>query len=567
MPASILLSAEALTCRLPDGHILFQDLTLGFGRERTALVGANGAGKSTLLRTLAGLRPADGGRIVVGTAVPPGYLAQDEASGAGGTVAHRLGVAPTLEALARLEAGSGTPEDVERVGPDWDLPERARAVLAEVGLPDLPLDRPLPSTSGGEATRVALAALLLRSPPPDLLLLDEPTNHLDAAGRRAVLALVEEWPGGLVAATHDRALLRRMDRILELHPRGPRLHGGGLELWQAARATEEAAALRALEEARSSLRAARRQARENAERQARRNARGRKSAAEANQAKILLNWQKGRSEATTARVTATGDRKVEEALDRLGRSRQRVSEIQRPDLRLRPTGLLPGREVVRTEGAQVQLGERTLAFPDLGIRGPVRMAITGPNGSGKTTLLRLLAGELTPTGGVVERSLPPGCIALLDQRLQGLPPGERILDAFRGAHPAMAPARVGLVLARFLFPGEVALRPVSALSGGERLRLHLACLLGGEAPPPFLLLDEPGNHLDIPGLEALETILSEYDGALVVVSHDEELLEGLGVGQRVELSGGEVSGPAAAPPPGRTAPGHRDPFAGTGRAR
>ncbi len=536
MPPSFLLGAEALTCRLPDGRTLLQDLSLGFGRERTAVVGANGAGKSMLLRILAGVRAPDGGRVIRDpSALPPGYLPQQTQPRAGDTVAGTLGIAPVLEALHRLDRGIGTPDDVERVGTDWDLPERAGAVLASVGLAGVSMDRPMETLSGGEATRVALAALLLRTPPPPLLLLDEPTNHLDGEARHAILRLLASWDGGIVVATHDRGILRQVDRILELLPSGPRLHGGGLELWQEARATEAEAARRALEAARTSLRTARREARQQAERQARRNARGRRSAATANEPKVLLGRRKGQSEATTGRLQATGDRKVSEALERLRKGRTRVAEILRPELRLHPTGLPVGREVIRTRGVTVALGTLTLPLPDLWLRGPSRLAVTGPNGSGKSTLLQLLAGEREPATGRVDRGIPPDSVRLLDQRLRGLPPGERVLDAFRSAHPDMDPSRVGLVLARFLFPGDRALAPVSALSGGELLRLHLACLLGGERPPAFLLLDEPGNHLDLPSLEAVEGILGEYDGALVVVSHDEELLEALGVEERVEL--------------------------------
>src|SRR5690606_2024522 len=228
-------------------------------------VGANGSGKTTLVRLLAGeLTPTSGHihRAAMVAVLPQDFRPPPEAP-----LATILRVDERLAALRRAEAGKASLEDFEVIGEDWDLPERIDSVLARFGLDHLALDRPVGAVSGGEATRVALAGLALGR--PDFLLLDEPTNHLDADHRRALYGFVEEWTGGLLCVSHDRELLRRMDRIVELSTLGARIYGGNWDQYVQLREAEREAAAQELESARADLRRAERRAVELRERQAR----------------------------------------------------------------------------------------------------------------------------------------------------------------------------------------------------------------------------------------------------------------------------------------------------------
>jgi ATPase subunit of ABC transporter with duplicated ATPase domains len=523
--------AERLTYAPADGRALFEDLTLSFGRERTGLVGPNGSGKTTLVRLLAGeLTPSSGS---VRRAGPVAVLPQEFRPAPDSTLAALLGVEERLAALQRLEAGDATAADLEVVGDDWDLPERAGAVLARFGLAHLPLDRPVGAVSGGEATRVALAGLALGR--PDFLLLDEPTNHLDAASREALYAFVEGWTGGLLCVSHDRALLRRMDRIVELSSLGVRVYGGNYDFYRARRDADDAAAEREMDSARAALRLAEREARDQRERQARREAQGKRSRATANMPKILLNGRRGQAQATGARVRAVTEREVEERRERADAARRQVEERELPRFDLPSSGLPAGRLVLELEDVTVRFpgaARPVLDRVSLRIVGPKRVALVGPNGSGKTTLLRVALGRLTPDAGTVRR-LPDGEVAHLDQDGAALDPALSVLENFRAFHPGMGPTAARYALARFLFSDEAALQRVRTLSGGQRLRASLACVLGGERPPSLLVLDEPTNHLDLDALEALEGALRGYDGALLVVSHDAEFLGRVGVGRGV----------------------------------
>lgn len=525
--------AEGLSYGPADGRALFHDLTLSFGRERTGLIGPNGSGKTTLVRLLAGeLAPTSG---LVHRHAQVAMLPQDFRPPADASLAFVLGIEERLAALRRMDAGAATVADVELIGDDWDLRVRADAVLARFGLGHLPLDRAVGEVSGGEAMRAALAGFALGS--PDFLLLDEPTNHLDAGSREALYAFVEGWAGGLLCVSHDRALLRRMDRIVELSSLGVRVYGGNYDLYRERRDAEDAAAARELESARAALRVAEREAREIRERQARREAKGRRDRANANIPKILLNGRKAQAEATGARVRAITEREVEERRERARGARQRVEERESPRFDLPSTRLPAGRTVLELDEVTVRYpGASRPALDRVSLRivGPERVAVTGPNGSGKSTLLRVATGRLTPDGGSVRR-LPDREIAVLDQHGVGLDPERSVLDNFRAFHATMEATATRYALARFLFSNDAALQSVGTLSGGERLRASLACVVAGERPPSFLVLDEPSNHLDLDALEALESALRGYDGALLVVSHDATFLEAIGVERYVTL--------------------------------
>ncbi|WP_374514473.1 ABC-F family ATP-binding cassette domain-containing protein [Brevundimonas sp.] len=529
--ASALATLDRVAARTPDGRTLFADLSLAFGRERTGLVGRNGTGKTTLLRLIGGLAEPAGGAIARAGSV--GWLEQRSEPGPRETVAEALGVARPLAVVARVLAGQGTGQDLAEA--DWTLEARIEAALADVGLPGLEPGRPAASLSGGEQTRLRLAALLLD--PPDLLLLDEPTNHMDADGRARVAEVLGRWPGGVVVASHDRALLRRMDRIVELSGLGAATYGGGFDLYAERKAAERTAAERTLEAAERKVGQAARQNRQAVERKARRDRAGRAFAMRRSEPKILLGAMKERAENSGGREDRLAERRTEAASTELAAARERVERVRALDVPLPSTGLAAGQAVLTMEGAAWDApdGRRVLGPIDLRLVGPRRLAVTGRNGTGKSTLLKLMAGALEPTQGRVDRSVAS---ALLDQEAALLRPDETLLDGYRRLNPQATPNAAQAALARFLFRNAAAGRRVGTLSGGERLRAALACVMTGVRPPRLLILDEPTNHLDLDATTALEAALRGWDGALVVVSHDAEFLAAIEVDEVVALDGG-----------------------------
>jgi ATPase subunit of ABC transporter with duplicated ATPase domains len=526
-----LITVDALAQTSPDGRVLFENLTLAFGRERTGLVGRNGVGKTTLVRLILGeTAPAAGAVSVTGRVAA---LRQQLAPPPGATLGDLLGVAEPLARLARLEAGAGRPGDLEAA--DWTLPQQVDAALVEMGLAGAWLDRPADTLSGGQATRAALAALLIAE--PDFIVMDEPTNNLDAAGRAAVAELLERWRGGALVVSHDRSLLRRMDRIVELTSLGAHIYGGGYELYATRKAEEEAAAARELERAEQALARTERGIQAARERKAKSDAAGRRSRARNDMPKIMLNARAERAEQTGGALGRLAERLRAEAEQDLAGAEARIERVRRLAFDLPRSGLPAGRLVLAFEHVSLQWPDGTPALTDVSFRltGPERVALTGPNGAGKTTLIRLAVGNLQPTEGEVRRGVPA---ALLDQRAALLNVDETLLENFRRLNPAMDDNAAYAALARFVFRNVTALKPAGALSGGERLRAALACTLMAARPPQLVILDEPTNHLDLDSIAAVEAALAAYDGALVVASHDRDFLAAVGVEREISIGGG-----------------------------
>jgi ATPase subunit of ABC transporter with duplicated ATPase domains len=524
------ITLDRVAAKTPGDRALFEDLTLTIGAERVGLVGRNGSGKSTLLSLIAGQREPSSGAVSISGRV--GELAQrwpDDTI----SLAEALGVADGLARLARLEAGKGSDEDIAEA--DWTLEHRVAETLAKVDLPERDLTRAIRGFSGGERTRIAVARLWLEA--PDILLLDEPTNNLDGPGRAAILALIDEWRGTALVASHDRDLLEHVDRIIELTPVGVTIFGGGWSAFAEARNARRAAAVDALDKAETDLRRVKDQVQAQREMKQRKDAAGKAGRFAAGQSKMLLDFKQDRAEASQGAANRLADRQLAEANEALDEAKARF-EILIPLNVVAPSVNLPSQKLVLdVEDLAVEAGGRQLFGPlSFKVTGPDRIHIGGANGAGKSTLLKLIMGERAPASGSIRRL--DGRIAMLDQHADTLDATLTLLENMRAANPELNDNEAYAALARFAFRNRKAHQLVATLSGGERLRASMACLLAASTPPQLLLLDEPTNHLDIDSIEVIERALIAYDGALIVVSHDPAFIHAIGATREINLSDG-----------------------------
>lgn len=500
----------------PDGTPVLTDITATIGEGRTGLIGANGAGKTTVLRLLTGeLVPTSGAVHCVGSVA---LLPQTLTLRTGDRVADLLGVAPVLAALRAVESGSLDQSDHDLAADNWDLETTAAALLSRVGLDHLGLDRFVGAMSGGETMLVALAGIRLRG--AQVTLLDEPTNNLDRAHRSRLIELAGDWPETLLVVSHDTDLLDAMDATAELRRGELTVFGGGYSAYREWLAVEQEAARRALRTAEQRLSTERRQQAE-AETKLARRARYAKSDFEnKRRPKIIMNLRKRDAEVSAGKLRNQAEDKVDEARSNLDGATARVRDDPGIHIDLPDPGVHARRRLLT-----LHQGEREWT-----VAGPERVALTGPNGAGKTRLL----GTMPDPAEAQQEGRPwivahTGRIGHLDQRLDGLDESMSALDTLVAAAPSVPRGSLQAALARFLLRRAAADRLVGHLSGGERFRLVLARLLLADPPAQLLVLDEPTNNLDLDSVEALVSALTGYRGALVVVSHDDELLARLGI--------------------------------------
>ncbi|MFI5938155.1 ABC-F family ATP-binding cassette domain-containing protein [Actinoplanes sp. NPDC051494] len=510
---------SALSFSWPDDTPVFDELSLSVPAGRTGLVAANGAGKSTLLRLIAGeLTPAGGSVSVAGVL---GYLPQHLPFALDRTVAEVLGVDRIVAALHAVEAGDAAEEHFATIGADWDVEERSRSELDRLGLGEVALDRPLGSLSGGQVVSLGLAAQLLKR--PDVLLLDEPSNNLDGTARARLGDVLRTWTGCLLVVSHDRALLDGMDRIAALEHGEVRWYGGNFTEYQQVAHGEREVAERQVRDAEQDLKRQKREAQLARERSARKSSTAVRNLSDEGLPRIVAGKLKRQAQVSAAKSAETHGSRVDAARARLDEAGWAARQDDRIVIDLPATRVPAGRTVFHGEGLRAR---GVFSDVDLTIRGPERIALTGANGAGKSTLLRLITGER---------------VAYLSQRLDLLDPDRTVAENFADSAPGLADAERMNLLARFLFRGGRVHLRAGVLSGGERLRATLACVLFAEPAPHLLLLDEPTNNLDLDSVAQLESALTAYQGAFVVVSHDERFLDGIGVDRRLDLAGGRLT--------------------------
>ncbi|WP_405958088.1 TlrC/CarA/OleB/SrmB family ABC-F type ribosomal protection protein [Streptomyces phaeochromogenes] len=534
-----------ITKRYQDRVVLDHvDCTVKPG-EKIGIVGDNGSGKSTLLRLMAGRDTPDNGTVTVVAPGGVGYLPQslDLPENAVVQDAVDLALAELRQLERQLRAAEAELADQTR--PEEELAKQLKAyaelmeryqgrggyeadsrvdiMLHHVGLPDLERDRTLATLSGGERSRLALAGTLASA--PELLLLDEPTNDLD---ERAVTWLEEylrRYQGTVVAVTHDRVFLERLTTtILEVGSGRVTRFGDGYDGYLSAKAAERRRRLREYEQWRSEL--------------------------DRNRQLVATQVQRmdGIPRKLPLAVFGAGQfrsrGRVHGATSRIRNAKERVARLTETPV-ARPADALAFTARIATadqetakdtvaELEEVRVGDR-LGVKSLRIRPGERLLVTGSNGAGKTTLLRLLAGELTPDDGSVVVS---GRVGHLRQEPTSWPPGLTVPQAFAQGRSGHPDDHVEALLSLGLFGPDDLRQRMGELSYGQRRRLELARLVSD--PIDLLLLDEPTNHLSPALVEELEQALTDYQGAVVVVTHDRRMQRRF-AGSRMMLRKGRVA--------------------------
>ncbi len=526
MPAPHSIVLSNLSLAFNDGPQILSSITCTIPTGRVGLVGRNGAGKTTLLRLILGDLSPTAGSILVPDEVQS--LPQDLLQRPTSTIAEILGIDGVQRAIADIELGSVEIADFDAVGDDWDIEARATALLSR-RIPSLDVDdvlsRRAGTLSGGELMLVALTRLELSR--AEVTVLDEPTNNLDATARMRLYDAVDGWSGSLLVVSHDVALLRRMDSIIEVHDGELRVFGGNYDLYLAQLETEQAAAAQVVRSAEQKLQSEKRDRDHVQTAMARR----------ARQNASTFQRVKGgpRLSEPTAKRSAEARRagEIRGASEKVLQAKGHVREAEdaiRGDDQIRIDVIDPHTASGR------HLAELVGVNQSVHLSGGRRLALVGDNGVGKTSLLRTLLHPEEPRILVAHGELFTSRVGHLDQNLI-LDDHATILENIRQSAPTRLPHDIRAQLARFLIRGDMVDRVVAGLSGGERFRVALARILLADPVPELLMLDEPTNNLDLTSVDQLVEGLRAYKGALLVVSHDDDLLTRLELDEIVRLEG------------------------------
>ena len=517
----------------PNKDLLFSNINLAIKQhDKIALIGNNGAGKSTLLKIIAReIQPTQG---QLKTASQPYYVPQIFGQYNHLTIAEALRIDSKLKALHEILNGNTAEENFNVLNDDWTIEERCTEALKYWQLADLDLNQKLESLSGGQKTKVFLAGISIHQ--PELILLDEPSNHLDNQSRNLLYDFIQSSKSTLIIVSHDRKLLNQLTTVCELNANGISVYGGNYDFYLEQKQVEIAALYHDIHSKEKALRKAKEKERETMERQQKLDARGKGKQEKAGVSKIMMNTLRNNAENSTSKLKNAHAEKIDSISQDLQELRKTRTDFDKMKFGFEDSNLHKGKVLFTAEEINFSYKTQKLWNKNLNfkISSGERIALKGTNGSGKTTLIQLILGNLEPQSGTIFRAETQSIYIDQDYSLinNNLKVYEQA-EAFNNS--ALLEHDIKMRLNRFLFSNKTWDKVCSSLSGGEKMRLMLCCLTINNQSPDVIILDEPTNNLDIQNIEILTRAINEYQGTLIVVSHDDLFLEQINIQNTIQL--------------------------------
>ncbi len=529
------LQVQGLSYIHPNRDILFQNINFSLSSgDKCAIVGNNGVGKSTLLKIIAGKIPLAAGKIVCDDT--PYLIPQHVGQFNDMTVAETLGLAQKLRSLSVILNGQGTEEDFVILNDEWDIQERLSEAFTRWHIDHITPDMVMGVLSGGEKTKVFLAGVDIFH--PAIVLMDEPTNHLDTMGRAFLYESVSRTNRTTIIVSHDRTLLNMVPAIYEMSTLGVKFYPMNYDAYKKTVDAETAAKVARLQNQQKELAKAEKSAQKTMERQQKHASRGEKQSTRQCVARIAMGNLRDRSESSTSRLNKVQQEKLQAMNQQVHEIRASISEHMAMKINIGSSALHCSKRLVEAINVTFKYANRNIMWQqsplNLSIYSGERIRLQGNNGCGKSTLLKLITGALQPTDGEVLRCDSLN-ILYLDQEYSCLDDELTVYGQLENCNDKKPEHELKMLLNHFLFTDSAWDKKCGSLSGGERMKLVLCCLLVGENAPDIIIADEPTNNIDISSMDILADTLKNYKGTLLIVSHDEQFIQDVGIGRTINI--------------------------------
>ncbi|MEB6478987.1 ATP-binding cassette domain-containing protein [Acinetobacter vivianii] len=506
-------------------HKLFDQLSFQLPLHQfCGLIGRNGQGKSLLMSLLQGQSTELAYSGQISWQCPHQYLAQLQRVQAD-TIAQALDIEDLYQCFERIQQGTASFSDYDRVEHLWHLPTEWQQLLESAGLPTA-LDTPTQHLSEGQKTKLALCRLFLLK--DHYLLLDEPSNHLDIQGRQWLIEQMAQHPTGGLIISHDRQLLSHVQGIFALNQLGLQYYGGNYALYQQQHQLQVEALSHAVQQEKRELKQLKEQQHQSQMKAQKRKKTGEKLRASGSQAPILLDAKKEQSEQSLSHLRKQQSKQLADAKDELQQKQTQLEHLKSQSFEFTQTTGKSG-EILRCQ--QLQLTYAKIQPIDLALATGEKLHLSGANGTGKSTLLKTLQGLIPPLAGEIYCKVSA---VYLDQNLSLLNENLSAVEYLCGIDSNLTEQQARTLLGNLQIRRDKALSPLTKLSGGERLKVALLGLK--QQAVELLLLDEPENHLDIESRELLAQAIRSFNGAVILVSHDESFVEECGIHESYVLS-------------------------------
>lgn len=549
-----MLIVDNLSYKINHVDVLFENISFSVKEnEKIAVVGKNGIGKSVLLQLIVGELNSANGKVIKNN-INISYFPQKFNEMNFSTVADVFGFEKQIISLKKVDEGTAEAEDYGNLDGNWDCIEKIQEKMKFFGL-NFELLRSFKTLSGGEKVKLILSSVLNKN--SNFLILDEPTNNMDYESKKYFYEFIRSWQCGLIVVSHDRELLNLVDKIFELRRVGMKdtkifVYGGNFDYWEQQKKIEEIALENQCEETNKKISHQKRMLQAEREMTDKKRKLGEAGLISHKYPKKGYGLMKMAAESKRGQLVIQDIKRVERTEKNISELKDKIEVKQKIYFKFSQNNC-SNRFLIEIKNLNFWYGQKQI-FNDfsLEIHGGDRIAIEGKNGSGKTTLLKLIMDKWIADEASLDLFHSPQTsnsemiyqgnirintenIAYLDQYCDFLQNENTILESIQFYNSSLSEKDCRDILAQFLFRTDDVYKIVKDLSGGEKLRVALACVLSGEKMPELLLFDEPTNNMDLDSISVLENILNQYKGAIVVISHDSVFKNNINIGKFVKL--------------------------------